>query len=72
MENATWIYLTYIILYKSQTHKNGHCMIPFTEWSKADLKSYGFFLGSRIEEVFFGSGNSLLPCLGGGYSGIFT
>lgn len=39
MENATWIYLIYVILYRSQTHKNAHCVIPFIEKSKADLKS---------------------------------
>lgn len=41
MENCTWIYLIYIILYRrSQTHKNAHCIvIPFIEKSKADLKS---------------------------------
>ena len=35
----TWIYLIYIILYKSQIHMNAHCLIPFTEQSKEDLKS---------------------------------
>ena len=33
-----WIYLIYIILYKSQIHEY-NCLIPFTEQSKEDLKS---------------------------------
>lgn len=58
------IYLTYIILYKSQIHE---CtlLIPFTEQSKEDLKSCDrhqnsdyFLVGTG--EFFFGSGNRLL------------
>ena len=41
MEDAIWVYLTHIILYKrSWTHKNEHCIIPFTERSNSDIISY--------------------------------